>query len=91
MGCSLLKLLLLPTQEIKEKIKAVGVGKVTAIQLLVATDGFTKFDTVKQLASYCGVVLFENSSGKFKGKARVSKMANRTLKKQSCMCVPYLL
>ena len=64
----------------------VGVGKVTAIQLLVATDGFTKFDTAKQLASYCGVVPFENSSGKFKGKARVSKMANKALKTTLHMC-----
>ena len=64
----------------------VGVGKVTAIQLLVATDGFTKFDTAKQLASYCGVVPFENSSGKFKGTARVSKMANKTLKTALHMC-----
>ena len=64
----------------------VGVGKVTAIQLLVATDGFTKFDTAKQLASSCGVVPFENSSGKFKGRARVSKMANKTLKTALHMC-----
>ena len=64
----------------------VGVGKVTAIQLLVATDGFTKFDTAKKLASYCGVVPFENSSGKFKGRARVSKMANKTLKTALHMC-----
>ena len=63
-----------------------GVGKVTAIQLLVATDGFTKFDTAKQLACYCGVVPFENSSGKFKGKARVSKMANKQLKTALHMC-----
>jgi transposase len=63
-----------------------GVGKVTAIQLLVATDGFTKFDTAKQLACYCGVVPFENSSGKFKGKARVSKMANKKLKTALHMC-----
>jgi transposase len=63
-----------------------GVGKVTAIQLLVATDGFTKFDTAKQLACYCGVVPFENSSGKFKGKARVSKMANKALKTALHMC-----
>lgn len=63
-----------------------GVGKVTAIQLLIATEGFTKFDTAKQLACYCGVVPFENSSGKFKGKARVSKMANKALKTALHMC-----
>jgi transposase len=64
----------------------IGVGKVTAIQLLIATEGFTKFDTAKQLACYCGVVPFENSSGKFKGKARVSKMANKALKTALHMC-----
>ncbi|PIY10421.1 MAG: IS110 family transposase, partial [Flexibacter sp. CG_4_10_14_3_um_filter_32_15] len=45
---------------------------VTGVGKLVATDRFTKFDTAKQLACYCGVIPFENSSGKFKGKARVS-------------------
>nr|WP_081485528.1 transposase [Bernardetia litoralis] len=54
--------------------------------MLRATAGFTKFDTAKQLACYCGVVPFENSSGKFKGKSRVSKMANKTLKTALHMC-----
>ena len=57
-----------------------GVGKVTAIHLIVMTEGFTKFGTAKQLACYAGVVPFERSSGSFKGKARVSNRANKTLK-----------
>lgn len=63
-----------------------GVGKVTAIHLIVMTEGFTKFDTAKQLACYAGVVPFERSSGSFKGKARVSNRANKTLKTALHMC-----
>ncbi|TAH17412.1 MAG: IS110 family transposase, partial [Cytophagales bacterium] len=33
----------------------------------------------QKFACYCGVVPFEHSSGKFRGKNRVSKMANLKL------------
>jgi len=57
-----------------------GVGKVTATQILIKTQGFTKFKTARQFACYCGVVPFEHSSGKFRGKERVSQMADKQLK-----------
>lgn len=63
-----------------------GVGKVTATQILIKTQGFTKFKTPRQFASYCGVVPFEHSSGKFRGKERVSHMADKQLKSLLHMC-----
>lgn len=63
-----------------------GVGKVTATQVLIKTQGFTKFETPRQFACYCGVVPFEHSSGKFRGKNRVSSMADKHLKSLLHMC-----
>lgn len=57
-----------------------GIGKVTATELIIYTENFSKFDNAKKLGSYCGVVPFERSSGIFKGKSRVSKKANKSLK-----------
>jgi transposase len=57
-----------------------GIGKVTATELIIYTDNFTKFENSKKLGSYCGVVPFERSSGIYKGKGRVSKKANKSLK-----------
>lgn len=77
-------------EELKELYRlttsVIGVGKVTAIHLLIMTEGFTKFDSAKQLACYAGVVPFEHSSGAYKGKAKVSKQANKTLKTALHMC-----
>lgn len=57
-----------------------GIGKVTATELIIYTENFTKFENAKKLGSFCGVVPFERSSGIFKGKNRVSKKANKSLK-----------
>lgn len=59
-----------------------GIGQFTALYLLVFTRNFELFDSPKQLACYCGVAPFMRSSGtSIRGKARVSKLANRTLKR----------
>lgn len=57
-----------------------GIGKVTAAELIIYTENFSKFENAKKLGSYCGVVPFERSSGIFKGKGKVSKKANKSLK-----------
>ena len=57
-----------------------GVGPVIAIAFICATDNFTKFESAKALGSYCGVVPFDSSSGKYKGKNKVSPIANKELK-----------
>lgn len=59
----------------------VGIGFVTAINLIVHTNGFTMLKDVRKLACYCGVAPFEYSSGSsVRGKTKVHYMANKKLK-----------
>ena len=58
-----------------------GVGKILAIKLMVYTQLFTRFESVRQLACYCGVAPFEHRSGtSINGKTGISKYANMDLK-----------
>ncbi|MBL0201502.1 MAG: IS110 family transposase [Chitinophagaceae bacterium] len=55
--------------------------------IICCTNNFAGKVTGKQLASYAGVVPFEHSSGvSVKGRNRVSKMANKELKKMLHLC-----
>lgn len=64
-----------------------SVGFVAASYLLVYTNGFTRFASSKQIASYCGIAPFEYSSGtSIKGRTRVHHMANKDLKSVLHMC-----
>ena len=57
------------------------VGNVLATELLVYTNGFTRMNTAKQLACYCGVAPFEHSSGtSVRGRTGTSNFANMNLK-----------
>jgi len=59
-----------------------GVGKITALNVIICTNEFTKIREAKKLACYAGVAPFEHRSGSsIRGKTRVSKMANMTLKR----------
>lgn len=59
----------------------VGIGFVTAVNLLVYTGGFTQLRDARKLACYCGVAPFEYSSGSsIRGKTKVHFMANKKLK-----------
>ena len=63
------------------------VGLVCALQLMVYTHNFTRFDNAKQLATYCGVDPFGHDSGtSIKGKPKVHNMANKILKTSLHMC-----
>jgi transposase len=57
-----------------------GVGKIIAVAFICATNNFTKFESAKALGSYCGVVPFGKESGRYKGKDKVSPIANKALK-----------
>ena len=59
----------------------VGIGFVTAINLMVHTNGFTMLNDTRKLACYCGVAPFEYSSGSsIRGRTKVHYMANKKLK-----------
>ena len=57
-----------------------GIGKVTATQIIITTNEFKDIDDPKKFACYAGVAPFTKESGLFKGKARVSHMANKSVK-----------
>ena len=58
-----------------------GIGPVTALHLLVYTEGFRRFGDAKKLACHAGVVPFDRQSGtSIRGKAAVSHRANKPLK-----------
>lgn len=62
-------------------ISVVGVGFVTAVNLMIYTNGFTIMKDARKLACYCGVAPFEYTSGTtIKGRTRVHPMANKKLK-----------
>ncbi len=58
-----------------------GVGFVTAVHMIIATENFTRFKETRKFACYCGVAPFEHQSGSsIRGKTRVSHLANKKLK-----------
>jgi transposase len=57
-----------------------GVGKVVATRMLITTNEFKDISNASQYACYSGIAPFTNESGKFKGKGRVSHMANKKAK-----------
>ena len=57
-----------------------GIGKVTAVQVIVATNEFKDINNPKKFACYSGVAPFTDDSGKVIKKARVSHMANKKVK-----------
>jgi transposase len=59
----------------------VGIGFVTAINLIIHTQGFSIMCDSRKLACYCGVAPFPYQSGiSIRGKTKISHMANKKLK-----------
>jgi transposase len=58
----------------------VGIGKVTAVQMLVTTNEFKDIDNARSYACYAGLVPYVEESGIFKGKGRISHLANKKVK-----------
>ncbi len=68
-------------------ISVIGVGQITTIELICFTNEFKMYSEAKQLACYCGVAPFEHTSGtSVRGKTRVSRMANKSLKTKLHLC-----
>lgn len=62
-------------------IKSVqGIGDVTATKILITTNEFKDISSPKKFACYAGIAPFVKESGIFKGKAKVSHMANKQVK-----------
>jgi transposase len=59
----------------------VGIGDVIALNMIVSTGEFVRINKPKRFACYAGIAPFEHSSGSsVRGKTRVSKMANLSIK-----------
>lgn len=68
--------------ENKRLLKTIpGIGEQIAINLIISTDNFTRFASGKHLACYVGVVPFNNQSGTIIKRPRISKMANKNIKR----------
>lgn len=64
-----------------------GIGRKTAMMLLVVTDGFERFNHSKELCSYAGITPTIRTSGSsVRGKARISKVGNRKLRNMLFLC-----
>ena len=57
-----------------------GIGKITAATIITTTNEFKDINDPKKFACHAGIAPFVKESGMFKGKARVSHMANKRLK-----------
>lgn len=63
-----------------------AIGNITAYHFICYTNEFRRVKSGKHLASYCGVVPFEQQSGTVKKPARLSNSANMVLKKLLHLC-----
>ena len=64
-----------------------GIGKKTAVLMMVSTSNFTGFNSYKQVSSYLGLAPNERSSGSsIRGKSRISKTGDGLLRNHLFMC-----
>jgi transposase len=64
-----------------------GIGKKTAVLMMVSTSNFNAFDSYKQVSSYLGLAPNERSSGSsIRGKSRISKTGDGLLRNNLFMC-----
>jgi transposase len=64
-----------------------GIGKKTAIALCLVSEGFTRFDTDKQLAAYIGMAprIFESGTS-VKGKSHICKLGMGRIRRLLYLC-----
>lgn len=64
-----------------------GIGPQTALIMIATTNGFTKFKSARQYASYCGIAPFPNQSGtSLKGRTKISHLAYKKTKTLLDLC-----
>jgi transposase len=77
-------------EELKANFKLItgikGIGAVTACEVIIKTDNFTKINTARKAASYAGICPFKNASGKMVKKSKVSHMADKKMKTLFYLC-----
>lgn len=74
-------------QDLFARLKSIpGLGKRSAMMMIVITEGFTKFSSAKQLTSYLGLTPRIYQSGQYKGKSRISKVGMSKVRTLMYMC-----
>lgn len=75
-------------QDLFTRIKTIpGIGRKTAIMLIVLTGGFERFSSASELCSYAGLTpMIRQSGSSVKGRPRISKMGNQKLRNLLFMC-----
>ena len=74
--------------EVLSRLKTIpGIGKKTALMLVVLTDGFDRFSSAAELCSYAGLTpVIRKSGSSVKGRSRISKIGNQKLRNLLFMC-----
>lgn len=74
-------------QLFKQLLSIPGIGRKTAMLLIVISGGFTKFDNAKQLSSYVGISprIFESGTS-VKGKSKICKMGMSRIRAMLYVC-----
>jgi transposase len=75
-------------QDVLTRIETIpGIGRKTAIMLVVLTDGFERFTSANELCSYAGLTPVVRQSGSsVKARPRISKIGNQKLRNLLFMC-----
>lgn len=74
--------------DVLSRLKTIpGIGKKTALMLVVLTDGFDRFTSSAELCSYAGLTpVIRKSGSSVKGRSRISKIGNQKLRNLLFMC-----
>lgn len=75
-------------QDLLTRIETIpGIGRKTAVMLVVLTDGFSRFTSGSELCSYSGLTPIIRQSGtSVNGRSRISKIGNQKLRNLLFMC-----
>lgn len=58
----------------------IGIGPIISAYMIAITQNFTSFEDSRKFCCYSGIAPFPNSSGKRKGRSKVSNIANKKMK-----------
>lgn len=72
---------ILKVQHVEKLLAIKGVGCVTIAGFIAEVGDIRRFKSPKQIQKYAGLELVENSSGKHKGRSRISKRGRRKLRR----------
>lgn len=84
----LLKLVKHSHQDLLTRLETIpGIGRKTAIMLVVLTGGFERFSRASELCSYAGLTpVIRQSGSSVNGRSRISKIGNQKLRNLLFMC-----